>query len=241
MKLLKLFSSDIMEFYCHADIFGSIPEPIPAYKAIPEWFKKVPAVCPVNARDTFGGKIMTAKKCMPMLDALSIGYIIPLFGDVNVRVCENGKFIEAGNNGLGSPIEFHDVQQLGGITSPTYPSPAVKFVNKWIIKTAPGYSTLFMPPLNSFESRFTCLSGVVDTDTFDREVNFPAVWHKFGCDEVLPAGTPLVVCIPIKRSDMKKFAAPRAMTNNEAKSAEKTRKKQISRRGVYTHELREKR
>jgi hypothetical protein len=31
------------------------------------------------------------------------------------------------------------------------------------------------------------------------------------------------------------------MTNNEAKSAEKTRKKQISRRGVYSHELRAKR
>ncbi len=241
MKLLKVFSSDVMEFYCHADIFGSIPEPIPAYKLMPDWFKKIPAVCPANARDMFGSKILTAKKCMPMLDALSVGYIIPLFGDVNVRVSENGKLIEAGNNGLGSPIEFHDVQQLGGVSSPTYPGPAIKFVNKWIIRTAPGYSTLFMPPLNTFEPRFTCLSGLVDTDTFDREVNFPAVWHKTGCDEILLAGTPLVVCIPVKRSDIKKVAAPRAMTNKEAVSAEKTRKKQISRRGVYTNELREKR
>lgn len=240
------FNNDLISFYCLEQDFGIIPEPIPANKSIPEWFKNIPLTCEDRSRDAFGAFGMTAKKCMPLLDAMSLGFIIPLFGDVNIRTSKDGSLIEASKNPFGSIIEFHSNIQLGGPkNSPTGKAPAIKFINKWIIKTAPGYSTLFIPPLNHIENRFTCLSGLVDTDKYPKEVNFPALWHMNDFDDVIAAGTPLVTCIPIKRSDIAKATSsyktnkPRLISEKEIKEIEMIRNKQNSRRHVYTNELRE--
>lgn len=235
MKLF--FKNELIEFYCEPALFGVIPEPVPAYKIMPEWFKKIPV--DIDARDMFGVRSLTAKKCMPLLDVMSMGFIIPLFGDVNLRVNKDGKLYEAGSNSLGNPIEFHPVDQLGGASSPTYPGPAIKFINKWVIKTAPGYSTLFMPPVNRLEPRFTCLSGLVDTDKYPKEVNFPAIWHMKDFDGKLEAGTPLVTVIPIRRKDLPRSAPIRKMTEKEFNDIDLIRKIQSSRTGYYTNELRE--
>ena len=55
---------------------------------------------------------------------------------------------------------------------------AGKFINKWLIKTPPGYSCLFVKPLNHFETRFEIISGVVDTDTYINTINFPFLLHQ---------------------------------------------------------------
>ena len=239
MNLKLLFKTPLIEFYCAPEYFGVIPEPAPAIKMIPDWFKKITPHVTDGSRDQFGGKAMSAKKCMPLLDAMSAGFIIPLWADVNVRTNDEGSLIEVGRNPLGNVIEFHDKSQLGGKTSPTYPGPAVKFSNHWVIKTAPGYSTLFMPPLNHMEPRFTCLAGLVDTDAYPKEVNFPAVWHSKGHDGIVSAGTPLVTCIPVKRSDLAQKTAPRVMSAKEREAIMLIRKKQDTRSHVYTQELRE--
>lgn len=234
MNLKLFFRTELIEFYCDPQFFDVIPEPVPAYKLVPDWFKKIPIN--TDNRDHMGAKSMTAKKCMPLLDAMSMGFIIPLFGDVNIRTNKEGSLIESGSNRV---VEFHSKEQLGGKTSPTYPGPAIKFINKWVIKTAPGYSTLFIPPMNVIEPRFTCLSALVDTDKYPKEVNFPAIWHMKDYDDVVCAGTPLVTCIPIRRSDMPRTATVREMSEKEAQVIEKLHLKQTSRRSVYTDELRE--
>lgn len=232
------FQSDLIEFYCDPELFDVIPEPVPACKMVPEWFKKIkPAT--TQGRDHFGAHGTTAKKCMPLMDAMGVGFIIPLWGDTNVRTNADGSLIEVGGNPLGSIIEFHNKEQIGGKTSPTYPGPAIKFINKWVIKTAPGYSTLFIPPINHIEPRFTCLSGLVDTDKYPKEVNFPAIWHAKNHDAILSAGTPLVTCIPVRRKDLKPTIKPRAKTQKEIDELHKMTMRQQSRLGVYTNELRE--
>jgi hypothetical protein len=41
---------------------------------------------------------------------------------------------------------------------------------------------------------------MVDTDVFpDNLINFPARWHDAGFSGVLPKGTPVAQCIPVKR------------------------------------------
>lgn len=237
MKLISLFKTDIIEFYCSEEDYDIIPKPYPAFKNMPEWFKKTPVECK-NQRDQYGGISQTAKKCMPLVDAMSTGYIIPLFADVNIRTNKSLSLIEASDTPYGRVIEFHDNAQLGGVTSPTYPAHAIKFINRWYIKTAPGYSTLFMPPLNRIEKRFTCLSGLVDTDKYPRPINFPAIWHLPEFDEIVPAGTPLVTCIPIKRNDISRNITTRKMTKKEIAADRIIARKQDNRRSVYTNELR---
>lgn len=231
----------IMEFFCHPDDFGVIPEPKPAGKYMPEWYKKIPQVIDDGRddRDAYGAKTFTAKKCMPLLDVMTMGYIIPLCGDLSVRTNHDCSTIEVTSHPEYLLAEFHDVRQLGTRTAPGYPAPPVKFINPWTVKTAPGWSTLFIAPINSIDAHFTCLSGIVDTDTYPKEVNFPAVWHTPNFDEVLPAGTPLVVAIPVKRDPLWSKCNVRAMTHEENMYKHKLTRMQNNRRKVYTTELRE--
>jgi hypothetical protein len=54
--------------------------------------------------------------------------------------------------------------------------------------------------VNRTDLPFTTLTGLVDCDAFSHSaVNFPARWHDPGFNGVLPKGTPVAQCLPIKR------------------------------------------
>ena len=233
----------LIEFMCHPDFEGVLPEPKPAAKCIPDWFKRVMPEIP-ESHDNLGRPGQSIKKCMPVLDAMSVGFIIPLQADVGIRTSETCAIIEAKNGPDIKSIEFHNLAQIGGMKAPGYPAPPIKFLNHWIIKTAPGWSTLFLPLINDVEQDdFTCLAGLVDTDTYAKEVNFPAIWHTPNYDAWLKAGTPLVVAIPVPRIVLQATKKPliRKLTTAEFRNIERIRLSQESRRGVYTNELRESR
>jgi hypothetical protein len=138
-----------------------------------------------------------------------------------------------------SVAEFHNNSQVGGHNGIKLNNGnPIKFINRWIIKTAPGWSTLFVPPINAFDQPFTCLSGLVDTDVYPKEVNFPAIWHEPDYSGKIPAGTPLVTAIPIKRSNIMNKVNIRKMTEKDIKLVEKMTKIQDSREHYYTNELR---
>jgi hypothetical protein len=239
MKLLSIFKTPIIEFLCRQEDLGVIPAPYPAMKGIPKWYKDIPAY--IDGKDHFGGKAMSAKKCLPMLDAMTMGFIIPLAGDLHVRSNKDCSLIDTTPNpGVGKLLEFHSKDQLGGKSSPMHPGQPIKFINRWFIKTAPGYSALFVPCVNSMEKRFTVLSALVDTDKYFKEVNFPGSWNIPNHDDILPAGTPLITVIPIRRSDLVKSAPVRAITKKEMAKVHKIALAQASRNHVYTKELRNK-
>jgi hypothetical protein len=238
-NLINVFKNDVIEFYCHPSWENIIPEPKPAIKFMPEWFRIIP---PMNKdkRDDFGGFSMNAKKCFPLIDAMSLGFTIPLCGDLHVKVDNDLTDLKFTNPPGMKLAERHAISQLGGETGPGFPIDPIKFINYWVVKTAPGWSTLFVPPFNHVNTPFTCLSGLVDTDKYQKEVNFPAIWNEAGFDAIIPAGTPLVTAIPIQRSALKKKPKVRKMTDAEFKRIANLQKMQGSRKHVYTHELREK-
>jgi hypothetical protein len=136
--------------------------------------------------------------------------------------------------------EFHDSGQVGGKAALGFKhGNPVKFINRWVIKTKPGWSTLFIPPMNIFDQPFRCLAGYVDTDAYPKEVNFPAAWLVPDFDGSLPAGTPLVTAIPVKRGSFNnRKPKVRSMTLAEKKRIEKIQKAQHTRSHYYTWELR---
>lgn len=239
-KLLRVFSNDVIEFYCHPTWYNVIPEPKPAIKYLPDWFKKLPTKLENEKDLRFNTPTMTAKKCLPMLDAMSFGYVIPLCGDLQVTLDKDTSFIKVHNPPEINIVDSHSIGQVGGRNAPRFPLHPIKFMNYWVIKTAPGWSTLFIPPINHIDAPFTCFSGLVDTDNYPREINFPAVWNDTEFDGVLPAGTPLVTAIPIKRNSLKKKPKVREMTQSEYDLSEVIRKRQQTRSRVYTQELRSK-
>jgi hypothetical protein len=66
---LKFWDNPIIEFYCHPELYGIIPEPKAAVKNLPDWFKNLEPSYG-EGRDSFGNKTMSAKKCLPLLDGM---------------------------------------------------------------------------------------------------------------------------------------------------------------------------
>jgi len=147
----------------------------------------------------------TIKKCMPVFDTLSSGYILKIPSDITVYQSK----INPGDKEYKThfawtdpgAVSGHDIQQVEG-----YPHLGVhtiglpKFLNPWIVKTPPGYSCLFTTPMHRGVP-FTIMPGIVDTDTFDHPVNFPFEMNEKGFEGVLKAGTPMVQVIPFKRDE----------------------------------------
>ena len=193
--------------------------PKPSKKIMPEWFKKMSNFA--EKGDYITG---TVKKCMPFLDALSMGYIISSSWEMGwkrvVPVDQDGKKLKPGFE-ITYPPPVRDILQqhaLGieqhtpyQISEDAYNEDEVKMTIKilspWLIETPPGYSCLFIPPLNHSNLPFRPLSGVVDTDKYSKmPINFPSMPKKFPEKQqtkIIPVGTPIVMVIPFKRESWK--------------------------------------
>jgi len=177
-----------------------IQQPQPATKFIPEWYKNTKSYINNEKKPDGTGNIdATIKRCIPVLDAITAGYIITLPADIYVSLKDNGfgeknQFFQWPSFKL---IDFHPIEQAPEhpmVKPHAYP----KFNNPWSIKTPKGYSTLFVQPFHR-ESNFTILSGIVDTDTYTAPVNFPFVINDPNFEGLIKEGTPIAQVIPFKR------------------------------------------
>ena len=227
-----------LTFRCPQELDGLLPLPIPATRGLPDWLKTMPqqAFNPVASIEDD-----TVKRCPPFVDAMTSGFLIPLICDVKV---ENGEFTwdndfpPAGASGFErAPIGFHPPSQVIG--SPLFASDRflVKFHNLWTIEAPAGYSLLFMHPVNRFDLPFTTLTGVVDCDRYhDARIHFPAHWHNADFKGVLPKGTPVAQCIPIKRET---WTAETAVFTEEEAALNRDLNELIRReKGVYRRQYR---
>jgi hypothetical protein len=170
--------------------------PQPASSVVPSWYKNTESYMGGEKKPSGnGGTKATIKRCMPVFDSFSAGYIIFSVSDVWVTQKEDGPWFEWASNNL---ISFHSVEQApihpfrNGLKA--YP----KWMNPWGIKTPKGYSVLFTQPVHR-ESSFKILDGVVDTDMYTQPVNFPFVLTDPNFEGLIPAGTPIAQVIPFKR------------------------------------------
>ena len=174
--------------------------PKPAIKEVPEWYKNTPEY--VNDQGKKIAKVdqtsHTIKKCMPMFDAMTSGYILYTQVDVQVSIENDLPFYTWPAQ---DAIEMHPIEQ-----APLHPlrneAPYPKWNSPYAITTPPGYSVLFTQPLHR-ESVFTIFEGIVDTDQYKAPVNFPFVLKDTKWEGIIPAGTPMAQVIPFKRESWK--------------------------------------
>ena len=172
-----------------------IEQPQPASKFVPDWYKNTESYTSKERKpDGNGGTTATVKRCMPVFDAITAGYIITSPADVYITLKDGNQFFEWSSLGL---IQFHPIEQ-----APDHPArnqyAYPKWMNPWAIKTPKGYSVLFTQPMHR-ESVFTILPGIVDTDTYTAPVNFPMVINDPNFEGLIPKGTPIAQVIPFKR------------------------------------------
>ena len=229
----SFFGNNKIEFMCLPEDYHVIPHPYPSRKFIPDWFKHLPMKID-NSKEL---RQWTVKRCVPFLDAMSVGYIIPLAADIEFQTNEDASGIIWYSKFNKVMIETHSKDQITSSKSPNPREhlPPLKFINHWIIKTPPGWSTLFVPPLNRPDTRFQCLSGVVDTDVYPNNVNFPFFFTQPNFTGIIESGTPLVQAIPFKRSKLKHNI--RIATEKELYARNKTIAKLYNQEGVYKDEM----
>jgi hypothetical protein len=187
-------------FRCPPELEGILPRPIPAVRGLPDWFKALPqkAFSPISGDD-----VPTIKKCPPVIDAMTYGFLMPLACDLKV---ENGEFSWDRDVPRGiasysrSPIDFHHASQVAGTPFFDDDRFIIKFNNFWTIELPPGYSLLVTHPINRDDLPFTTLSGLVDVDLYSLSfVHFPARWRDPEFSGTLVKGTPVAQCLPIRR------------------------------------------
>jgi len=173
------------------------PHPKPANHFIPEEYKKLER----HERGNF--QVPTLKTCMPFLDAMAGGYIIPFDQDYMINPTEKDFSVVPANREKDD-VGYHDKVQVPKEWHKKTGDHTGKFMNKWLITTPPGYSCLFTQPMNRFkEDRFLIISGIVDTDNYINTINFPFILLKRDKQFLIKKGEPMVQVIPFKRESWK--------------------------------------
>lgn len=108
-----------IEFLCDPALEGRIPPPERAVRFVPDWFKRLERE--LGIPDAHGLPGLTAKACLPMTDAFSLGFVIPLPLDVMLRVPEDRVSIQLGwaPDAPFQPIEQHLPAQIGAPEPPS--------------------------------------------------------------------------------------------------------------------------
>jgi len=198
-----------------------LDKPKPANKLVPDWYKNTNSYTGNEKRPSGDGQTTaTIKRCIPVFDALTAGYIITSPADVYVSMKNEQQWFEWSDFGL---ISFHPIEQ-----APEHPDKKPysypKWMNPWAIQTPKGYSTLFVQPFHR-ESIFTILPGVVDTDQYTAAVNFPFVINDPTFEGLIPKGTPIAQVIPFKRDSWTMELGDKKDLESQAKVSKKLQSK----------------
>ncbi len=225
-------------FRCPPELEPFLPRPAPALLGLPDWFKALPGSA---FSSVLQSEQLTVKKCPPFIDAMTCGFLIPLVTDLKV---EDGAFawdFELPGGAIASysrsPLDFHDGAQVAGTPFFVDDTVVIKFNNFWTIESPPGYSLLITHPINRHDLPFVTLTGLVDTDLYnDNLINFPARWRDPSFRGVLPKGTPVAQCIPVKRELWR--AELGTITGDAIARLQVTAAAVTSERGVYRRQFR---
>lgn len=198
---------------------GFLSEPKPSLVHIPQSYKDLQRYIDTRTK-------RTVKSCIPFLDALTTGYIIPFPTDIEVFYDKQENEIKF-NIAKDIPLDFcqligvdghYSYQITENMMNPRRTINGVfKFQNPWIVTTPPGYSCLFVTPFNHVLP-YELISGIVDTDTYPLPVNFPFYYTgDINANILIRAGSPMVMVFPFKRESWKMETKVHIQNEEEAK------------------------
>lgn len=158
----------------------NLPRISPIRGAIPEWYR---------------GDIDSAmKQCVPFLDAMTVGFAMPLIADVFVS--DTGEITwDAKQTIVDTNRQNAAMPAPSGHGEKNY---SWRIYTSWLLPE--GYSALVTHPLNRFDLPFTTSSGIVDGNFVTQGGNYP-FFLKEGFVGTIPAGTPIAQIIPFKQDD----------------------------------------
>jgi len=180
---------------------GILEQPLPSARHMPEWY--------VNAKSYLSGKKepskehnpnATIKKCMPLFDMMTAGYIITTPCDIFVQQNKNGTIFTWSDEKTG--VAFQPIEQVQNHPFYSGVGNITRMVLPWSVKTPKGWSILFTG-LAHRESVFEILPAIIDTDVYTSPTNTFFKLSNSLFEGLIPMGTPYAQIIPIKRESWK--------------------------------------
>ncbi len=192
---MRFGKSDKIQFISTYEGLETIEEclPRPAKHFIPDWFKNIPS----QVEDA-----VTVKYCPSFPDYFSQGYILPMWTDVKLK--SDGDYWSWESSHENTKWDIHPNKQFLSYTDASFSGTPGQFVFKaycpWMIITPPGWSVLQLPLFYHFNSEWSVLPGIIDTDRY-HYINQQVLYHGNGETVTIKSGTPFVAYIPFKRSN----------------------------------------
>lgn len=182
---------------------GVLEKPKPAKDYIPEWYKKSKSY---NNEDNKkmpsleGIPASTVKRCMPVFDMMTAGYIMETPYDIYVHRVGSEPYFQWGANDALVFQEMGQFQQHPYAKDINY---AVRILIPWSIKTPKGWSIMVIEPQHHEPSPIEVVSGIIDTDNYSIPFNMFLKLRDPNFEGMIPAGTPFLQIIPFKRESWK--------------------------------------
>jgi hypothetical protein len=223
-----------VKFYIQNEFLDVLPKPRRATKFIPSWYKRMPRYIKSTEELKHGvsQRFGTVKTCVPFLDAMSVGYIMPMWTNVKIeieettfnvvyasaeaasmltRACDVGhnEVQEATASSMSGhpPSQFSDFADIDrAVYKQGYH--IIKLHSPWVIKTPKGWSTLIKPIANNFANPLVPFEAIVDTDSYNVRINLPCFVRTNEPNFELNMGQPIAQMIPFKRDVLQHDVLP---------------------------------
>jgi hypothetical protein len=199
----------IIKFYQYSESTSAYADmPQPASKFVPDWYRKQRGSISDEETLPKGYSTATVKKCMPVFDLMTAGYMVTMPCDVYLDATDPEKLTWSIPSSIkqfqADMFSSHDKQQYDEypIDKSFQHETLFRIMPFWYAKTEPGYSSIFINPMHRDTSPLTAIPAMVDSDTFITEGHLSFIVDK-GFKGVIKKGTPLIQIIPIKRESWK--------------------------------------
>jgi hypothetical protein len=174
---------------------------IPASTQVPDWYKKIPPFYGKEKKMLIKDFNInsTVKQCLPFLEAMTAGYFITLWTDVQVTIIDGQPIL----TWLASPdpVNFRNRLVDSSDLVPEGFSPA-QFVweNPYYIRTPKKYSILLTHPFNRHDLPFHTTTGIADCEKTLHKGSIP-FFVKKDFEGIIKAGTPIAQIIPFRKEN----------------------------------------
>jgi hypothetical protein len=175
---------------------------------LPEWYKKTPSTINNNGM-SYGQPATTVKKCMPIFDLITAGYMVTAPCDIYLDSTNPDKLqwsiplpmmsYQGDMFAVHAPEQYENLP----INKALHHKDLLRIFPFWAVGTPKGHSLLVLQPAYSDSGPLTALQAIVDTDKFITDGHLSFVVEK-GFKGVIKQGTPLIQVIPFKRDSWKK-------------------------------------
>lgn len=185
-----------VEFLGREEFYDMLPTPVDGTEFVQPWHRNMNSRIPEVAESEF--PIQEG-----VLRAMSVGFVVRNEIELSLRrdPQAQGRYRVSTDvpDGL-NPATVQD-DRIIGRDHPNMPMTITNVNSRWLYRSPPGGCSLFLPPMNHFQTEYRAFSGIVETDEWYGFLNVPGRLSNESDEFVLPRGMPLIQVLPYRRGE----------------------------------------